>query len=56
MIEAVKSFIAKCVRVWHVLRKPDSEEFQTVAKISSIGILAIGAIGFVVSITINIFQ
>lgn len=44
-----KSFIIQCKRVWHILRKPSSEEFKTVAKVSALGILAIGAIGFLIS-------
>lgn len=43
-------FFRKCVRVWHVLRKPSREEVLMVAKVSAIGILAIGFVGFVISI------
>lgn len=45
----LKSFTLQCVRVWHVLRKPTMEEFKTIAKVSALGILAIGAIGFIIS-------
>jgi len=45
-----RPFISKCIRVWHVLRKPTKEEFITVAKVSAIGILAIGLVGFIISI------
>ncbi len=45
----LKSFFVQCQRVWHVLRKPTGEEFKTIAKISALGILAIGLIGFVIS-------
>ncbi len=48
-----KSFFKKCIRVWHVLRKPSKEEFLMVAKVSAIGILAIGLIGFLVSIMLR---
>ena len=33
-----------------MLRKPSKEEFSTVAKVSAIGILAIGLVGFIISI------
>ncbi len=43
------SFFVQSVRVWHVLKKPSSEEFKMVAKVSGIGILALGALGFIIS-------
>lgn len=49
------SFIIQSKRVWHVLRKPTAEEFKAVAKISALGILGIGAVGFIISDIIKIF-
>jgi protein transport protein SEC61 subunit gamma and related proteins len=48
-----KAFGRKCIRVWRVLKKPQREEFSTVAKISVIGILTIGAIGFVMALVVR---
>jgi protein transport protein SEC61 subunit gamma-like protein len=45
-----KSFFFKSKRVWHVLKKPTKDEFVAITKISAIGIAAIGAIGFAMSI------
>lgn len=45
----VKSFVLQSKRVWHVLKKPGSEEFKSIAKISAIGILVIGVVGFIIS-------
>ncbi len=56
MITKIKSFLTKCVRVWHVLRKPTSEEFKTTAKVSAIGVLVIGLIGFIISLIMEIFK
>jgi protein transport protein SEC61 subunit gamma-like protein len=50
------SFIVQCKRVWHVLRKPTGEEFKTIAKVSAIGILIIGAVGFIISDLIKLFS
>lgn len=50
-----KSFLIKCKRVWHTLKKPTKDEFWMVAKISAIGIFAIGALGFAISIVVNMF-
>ena len=51
----IKSFLVKCVRVWHILKKPSSKEFKTVVKVSAIGVLAIGLIGFLVSVIFKSF-
>ncbi|MBU0906780.1 MAG: protein translocase SEC61 complex subunit gamma [Nanoarchaeota archaeon] len=47
--ERIKSFIVQSKRVWHVLRKPTGEEFKTVSKVSAIGILILGALGFLIA-------
>lgn len=53
--ESTKSFLGKCKRVWHSLRKPNKQEFQLTAKISAAGIAILGLIGFLISIVIEIF-
>lgn len=53
--EKFKGFCAQCVRVWHILRKPSMQEFKTTAKVAAIGLGAIGLIGFLISIIMNIF-
>lgn len=44
------SFMVQSKRVWHLLRKPTKEEFIGVAKISALGIVAIGVVGFIISL------
>jgi protein transport protein SEC61 subunit gamma-like protein len=56
MLYKVKSFLAKCVRVWHVLRKPNSREFKMVAKVSALGVLLIGLMGFIIAMIMNLFK
>jgi protein transport protein SEC61 subunit gamma-like protein len=51
--QKIKSFFVQCVRVWHILKKPDSKEFKVTAKISAIGILALGLMGFIISLVIK---
>lgn len=53
LITNLKSFVEKCKRVWMVLKKPTKEEFSKIALVSAMGILVIGAIGFLISITIK---
>lgn len=48
--ENLKSFFMQCVRVWHLLKKPTSEEFKAVSKISAIGLGLIGLLGFLITI------
>ena len=43
-----KEFIIECRRVLKVTKKPSRAEFKTIVKISGVGILIIGLIGFVI--------
>jgi len=54
-MESIKSFFSKCVRVWHTLKKPTKEEFEKVAKVSAIGILILGLIGFLIALIMKLF-
>ncbi|MBM3232707.1 protein translocase SEC61 complex subunit gamma [Candidatus Pacearchaeota archaeon] len=45
----IKSFFIQCTRVWQLLRKPSMEEFKSISKISALGLLAIGLIGFLIA-------
>ncbi len=47
---ALKSFLKQCKRVWHLLRKPDKEEFWTISKVSAIGLGLVGLMGFLIAI------
>jgi len=55
MLNNLKSFFFKSKRVWHVLKKPTREEFLSITKITAIGILAIGVMGFMISIAMGYF-
>lgn len=47
----LKSFILECRRVLIVTKKPGKEEFKVIVKISGIGMIVIGLIGFIIYIT-----
>lgn len=51
----LKAFISKSKRVWLVLKKPSKVEYKMVAKITAIGILIIGFVGFLISAVMQIF-
>ena len=44
----LKSTIMRYIRVLQIARKPSKEEFLNASKICSLGIFAIGVIGFVI--------
>ena len=44
-----KSFLGECVRVLKVTRKPNKLEFKTIVKVSGLGMILIGLIGFVIT-------
>ncbi|MCM2326099.1 MAG: protein translocase SEC61 complex subunit gamma [Candidatus Woesearchaeota archaeon] len=45
-MQKLKSFILECKRVLQVTKKPSKEEYKTIVKVSGLGVLLIGAIGF----------
>jgi protein translocase SEC61 complex gamma subunit len=55
MHQKLKSFTTQSIRVWRILKKPSAYEYKTIAKVSAIGILALGLVGFIISTTIKTF-
>ena len=49
LTQKLKKFYAECVRVLTVTKKPDAVEYKTVVKVSGLGIVVIGLIGFIVT-------
>lgn len=46
----IKNFLKESWRVLRITKKPNAAEFKTVVKISAIGMLIIGLIGFTLQI------
>ena len=44
----IKAYLAECLRVLKITKKPTNEEFKTIFKVSGIGMLLIGFVGFIV--------
>ncbi len=44
----MRKFLSNCKRVLRIARKPDKNEYLQVAKITGIGIMLIGFIGFLI--------
>ena len=45
----LKRFINESIRVLRVTRKPNKTEFQTIVKVSGLGMILIGLVGFVIT-------
>ena len=43
-----KRFGKECLRVLRVTKKPTKEEFKTIVKVSGLGIIIIGMVGFII--------
>lgn len=52
-VESVGQAIRAHLRVLKLTRKPSREEFLTIAKVAGIGILVVGAIGFIVYVLLT---
>lgn len=49
LMQKLKKFYGECLRVLTVTKKPDKIEYKTIVKVSGIGIMIIGAIGFIIT-------
>lgn len=43
----------KYLRVWRLLKRPTMEEFKTISKVTAIGLLIVGALGFIISVAVT---
>jgi len=44
----LRSFLIECRRVYKITKKPNKQEFSIIVKVSAIGMLIIGAMGFII--------
>lgn len=54
--KSIVDFIKLCQRVLHVSKKPGREEFVNVAKITGLGVLVIGSVGFILSMAAQLLN
>jgi len=47
-IQKVKTFLIECRRVLKVTRKPTKAEFKVIVKVSALGMMVIGTVGFII--------
>lgn len=48
ILEKLKEFIVESRRVLRITKKPSGEEFRLIVKVSGLGIILIGVVGFLV--------
>lgn len=49
-------FYKECVRVLRVTKKPTGQEFRTITKVTGLGMIVIGAIGFIIMMIFTTFN
>jgi protein translocase SEC61 complex gamma subunit len=49
----LKTQYNKYLRVWRLLKKPTGPELKLISKVTAIGLLVIGAIGFAISVVMK---
>ena len=45
----LRSFILECKRVLKVTKKPSMQEYKAIVKVTALGMLVIGLLGFIIS-------
>ena len=48
MIQKVKQVLNEWIRVLRVTKKPNAFEFKTIVKVSGLGMMIIGSVGFLI--------
>jgi protein transport protein SEC61 subunit gamma and related proteins len=56
MIQKIKSILNEWWRVLRVTKKPTGLEYKTIVKVSGLGIMIIGAVGFLIQMIWEILR
>ncbi len=51
----IRRYINECIRVLRVTKKPNAVEFKAIVKISGLGMILIGLIGFAIQMMKEVF-
>lgn len=46
----IQELLKRCIRILHISRKPTGAEYSKVARVTALGMLLFGFIGFIVTI------
>ena len=54
ILDRLKTFALECRRVFTITKKPSKEEFKIIVKVSGIGMLIIGLLGFIIQVAFQL--
>jgi protein transport protein SEC61 subunit gamma-like protein len=46
----ISDLIKRCIRIIYISRKPTGDEYSKVARVTALGIVVFGLVGFIISI------
>ncbi|MBN1502203.1 protein translocase SEC61 complex subunit gamma [Candidatus Woesearchaeota archaeon] len=55
-MQKLKTFFIECKRVLKVTKKPTGEEFKNIVKVSALGMILIGFVGYIIVLVYRIFS
>jgi protein transport protein SEC61 subunit gamma-like protein len=50
----IQELLKRCIRILHISRKPTGSEYSKVARVTALGMLLFGFIGFIVTIVFGL--
>jgi len=54
-MQKFKSYLKECARIIRITKKPTGTEFKTIVKVSGLGIIVIGLLGFFITMMKQVF-
>lgn len=48
--QKISSAVTQYKRVWRLLKKPSKQEFFTISKVTGIGLVVVGLVGFLIAL------
>ncbi len=51
----IVDLVRRCIRMIYIARKPTAQEFETVAKVTALGMVSFGLLGLVLSLVLSSF-
>jgi protein transport protein SEC61 subunit gamma-like protein len=56
VVDQIKDFIQKAMRVLRVSYRPTSEEFYSTLRITGLGMILMGVVGYAITIIFNLLE
>jgi protein translocase SEC61 complex gamma subunit len=44
------------IRLWRIMKKPSMDEFKMISKVSAIGVLLLGLLGFIINLMVSLVK